>query len=548
MSGGFRILPEPGVREAFFVTFRMMFKEEWRQNIDFARRRRIVLFPALVALFAMAVTIGLRFLVGSGEVDPWADADAARETFTWMELRMGVHVGLFLFSLGMGSFAFVGRAIVSQRSGGKSFLLAAPAMQPLDLQTTYLAYYVKEVAFYVVMILSPTIIGMALGILLQPFLDTSTPLVLSSLAPLLLCLTLTLAQGMVISFTGSALWSRGGHWAWMVPLGALAIGGAIATNAIPVERAIAGLWMQENRLFDSRALLASIPSAAGCVTLAWIAAGWLPEDFEIQVTSRDDLYRPMHDKLLFLPQGRLRILVAKEIVDVLRSGTLFKMLGSYIVPLLFLLMLAWLADFARFPIPFNLLSYAPFLGFFGFNFYSWLNGIDPPDHFNTMPVDVPSLLKAKIVTYFLLTTWIGVIFLLIMAWMLNQWADLGAALIVMVANSIYIVTLSAWLMGLRPNKAIFDSGIMARFWVATSIPLIMLFLLSWSQGDTALLENWSQQVSAGGLNAEARVLELEERASTDLSGILAICGILLALSFLFTRLLDRTWGRSSFEN
>jgi len=334
----------------------------------------------------------------------------------------------------------------------------------------------------------------------------------------------------------------------MVPLGALAIGGAIATNAIPVERAIAGLWMQENRLFDSRALLASIPSAAGCVTLAWIAAGWLPEDFEIQVTSRDDLYRPMHDKLLFLPQGRLRILVAKEIVDVLRSGTLFKMLGSYIVPLLFLLMLAWLADFARFPIPFNLLSYAPFLGFFGFNFYSWLNGIDPPDHFNTMPVDVPSLLKAKIVTYFLLTTWIGVIFLLIMAWMLNQWADLGAALIVMVANSIYIVTLSAWLMGLRPNKAIFDSGIMARFWVATSIPLIMLFLLSWSQGDTALLENWSQQVSAGGLNAEARVLELEERASTDLSGILAICGILLALSFLFTRLLDRTWGRSSFEN
>jgi hypothetical protein len=63
-----------------------------------------------------------------------------------------------------------------------------------------------------------------------------------------------------------------------------------------------------------------------------------------------------------------------------------------------------------------------------------------------------------------------------------------------------------------------------------------------------MLENWSQQVSAGGFDAEAKVLELEQRASTDLSGILSICGILLALSFLFLRLLDRKWGRTAFEN
>ena len=111
----------------------------------------------------------------------------------------------------------------------------------------------------------------------------------------------------------------------------------------------------------------------------------------------------------------MRILIAKEIVDVLRSGTLLKMLGSFAVPLLFLLLLAWGADFASFPIPFNLLSYAPFIGFFGFNFYSWLNAIDAPDHLNTMPVSVPELLKAKIWTYFLLTSWIGVIFILLMA-------------------------------------------------------------------------------------------------------------------------------------
>ncbi|MBT6645855.1 MAG: hypothetical protein HOB52_08615, partial [Euryarchaeota archaeon] len=44
----------------------MMFNEEWRQNVDFARKRHILLFPALLVVVAMVVTIGLRFLVGEG--------------------------------------------------------------------------------------------------------------------------------------------------------------------------------------------------------------------------------------------------------------------------------------------------------------------------------------------------------------------------------------------------------------------------------------------------------------------------------------------------
>jgi len=62
------------------------------------------------------------------------------------------------------------------------------------------------------------------------------------------------------------------------------------------------------------------------------------------------------------------------------------------------------------------------------------------------------------------------------------------------------------------------------------------------------LENWGMQVSAGGLDAEAQSIALEERQSTDLTGILGICAILLSLSFLFLRLLHRKWGRAPFEN
>ncbi|HIH84781.1 MAG TPA: hypothetical protein HA345_05170 [Candidatus Thalassarchaeaceae archaeon] len=531
--------------DAFPITFRMMFKEEWRQNVDFAKSRRILLFPALLAVVAMAVTIGLRFLTGDGVVGANAE-ELARETFTFDELRQGIHLMVFLFSMGMGSFAFLGQSIVSQRGGGKNFLLASPAMLPIDLQTTYLAYYLKEVAFYIVLILTPVTIGMGLGILSQSFLGISTPLLWSSLLPFLLCVSLTMAQGIALSFFGSTLISRGQPFTFGIPILAALLGATVYMDIIPIDRVVLGLYAHATAIFWWTPLGFLI-----CIVVAWIAAGLLPEDFEVRISARDDLFLPMFERLGKLglkEDSRMRILIAKEIVDVLRSGTLFKMLGSFAVPLLFLLLMAWGAEFAAFPIPFNLLSYAPFIGFFGFNFYSWLNAIDAPDHLNTMPVSVPELLRAKIWTYFLLTSWIGVLFILLMAWMLNQWDVMLASMVVMLANSIYIVSLSAWLMGLRPNKAIFDSGIMARFWMATAFPLIGLFLLSWTQGDTTLLENWGMQVSSSGLDAEAQALKLEDRQSTDMTYIMGICAILLSFSFLFLRLIDRKWRSAPFEN
>ena len=68
---------------------------------------------------------------------------------------------------------------------------------------------------------------------------------------------------------------------------------------------------------------------------------------------------------------------------------------SYAIPLLVLLGMAWLVDFADAPIPINLLSYAPFLGFFGFNFYSWLTILDSPDFMNGLPLKVPDLIEPK---------------------------------------------------------------------------------------------------------------------------------------------------------
>ena len=526
---------------AFGITFKMMFREEWRQNIDFAKKRHILMFPALLAIVTMVLIVGIKFLVGEGVADVEGLEDQ-RRAFSWDELKFALHLPLFMFSLGMGSFAFLGRVMVSQRGSGMNYLLASPALQPIPQSTNHFAYWVKEVCFYLMLILIPVSVGMSLGILLEVFFDIETPLLWTSIPITMFAMGLTLAEGLAVSFLASALWTRGKSWSRIVPLLAVLAGVVVLGGWIDFDSFILGYSFQLNHSpWIGLLAVLLIP------VLAWLGAVAVADDFEQQVSERKELLSPIYSRLSFLGNGTLRLLVAKEFVDLIRSGTIKKMIISYSVPLLVLLALAWLVDFTDSPIPVNLLTYAPFLGFFGFNFYSWLTGIDSPEHMNGLPATVPQLIRAKVVTYFLTTTWISILFLILMAWKLDSFAMLPVALIVMVANSIYIVCLTAFLMGLRPNKAIFDASIMIWFWIGTVIPLLVLFLLSFSQGDTSFYDNWVTQVSQKGLDAEAVAFD-NERMQKGFTGILTISFLLIGGGWFLMKLLDRRWKHAPFNN
>ncbi|MAX45440.1 MAG: hypothetical protein CMB24_01425 [Euryarchaeota archaeon] len=538
-NGGVRLNTPLVGWNAFSATFRVMFVEEFRENLDFAKKRRILLFPLLVALVTMVATIGLQFLVGEGAAQG-SDTDA--NAFTWEELRFALHLPLLFFSLGMGSFAFLGREKVLARTGTKNYLLASPALQPLTNPTAHFAYYVKDLSYYVMLILTPVISGMAIGILLENFTSVSTPLEYSSLPRTWIAMSVTLAQGLAFSFIASSLWLLGGWFSRLTPVFVIGLGTAIGLGLMPRQYFLWGLATQQ-----PDGLLIAIPALAASIFLAWIASQLVLDDFEVKVVSKKEIFLPAWSRLRFLGNGPLRLLVAKEAVDLIRSGSLKKMIVSYSVPLIVLLMMAWLVDFAEAPIPINLLSYAPFLGFFGFNFYSWLTALDSPEHMNGLPLSVPQLIRAKVTVYFLATTWISVIFLCLMAWRLDEWAVLPVGLIVMIANSIYIVCLTAFLMGLAPNKAIFDAKIMTWFWIGTVIPLLSLFLLSFTQGDVSFYENWADQVQDKGLQAEAVEFD-NDRMATGFKGILAVSAGLVAAAVLLMKLLDRKWGRAEFNN
>ncbi len=538
-SGGQNLLTPLNGMSSFIATFSVMFKEEFRKNVEFARARQMVLFPLLLALVTMVSTIGLQFLVGDSAAQT---SDTEANSFTWQELRFALHLPLLMFSLGMGTFAFMGRDALVRRTATKNHLLASPALQPLPNSMAHFAYFVKDLVFYVLLILSPIIVGMGFGKALDTFLGITTPLAYSSLPWTWFAMVATLSQGLAISFLASALWMRGRPYTIFGPVAVILFGIIVGVGAVKIDLILIGLHIQtsKNILFD-------IIGFFLCMILGYFSSLLIVDDFDVSVVEKGDLFKPIYAKLSFLGRGEIRLIVAKEFVDLFRSGSIKKMVVSYTIPLAVLLGMAWLIDFAEAPIPINLLSYAPFLGFFGFNFYSWLTILDSPEFMNGLPVKVPQLIRAKVLVYFIITSWISLIFIILMAWRLDEWTSLPTSIVVMFANSIYIVALTAFLMGLRPNKAIFDASVMIWFWVGTVLPLLGLFLLSFTQGDVSLYGNWWERASQDGLAATAGMYD-ETMVRQGYVGMLSISAFLLFASAILWKLMDRRWGKAEFSN
>ena len=236
--------------DAFSATFHVMFKEEGRKSLEFAKKRQMVLFPLLLTLVTAISTIGLQFLVGDSSAQV---SDIESKTFTWQELRFALHLPLLMFSLGMGTFAFMGHDAIVHRAGTKNYLLAAPALQPLPNSVAHFAYFIKDLCFYVMLILSPVVAGMAVGIILEPLAGITTPLEWSSLPWTWLAMIITLAQGLAIAFLASALWMRGRPFTIFGPLLIVVLGITIGLGKLDLNSILWGLEVQNNQNFGGAA-------------------------------------------------------------------------------------------------------------------------------------------------------------------------------------------------------------------------------------------------------------------------------------------------------
>jgi len=214
-------------------------------------------------------------------------------------------------------------------------------------------------------------------------------------------------------------------------------------------------------------------------------------------------------------------IISKERIDLQRSKTGTKMFFSFAFPLGILTFMNWFIDKGLpIQVDFNTIFYGVMVGFFGTMIYSWLNTIDSPTFYSTLPVTVSDVVRARLVLFFTITWWIPLLFLSLISYMSSEINLLPVGIIVMITVGMYIVNYTAWSTGLRTNSALFDAIVFLKFFVISVPPMIAMTILS---------------------------LAISYSISTVLIALSFICGILALFSIFFYNKIEVKWQNETFD-
>jgi hypothetical protein len=481
---------------------RLMLLEEYRVHMAYSSPRVFFSLPAYVFIIAFFLGATLPIMESSIRIS---------------EVLLFANAGIFVYGMSVGAFGFLGKTYLERRQGRANFLVAMPFLLPFSFRKAYLSMFVRDVIFYLVLIMLPGLLGVL----------ASTPLVhysLYSIGLAFLAVVLSFLLGISFSFLVSVLYvrSKRAFGVLLVAFIALLLGYGVL-HLYPLD------WILPSIAFQSalrplgndipRAVLFLIISLAATTLFTSLAVISVREAPLGNTPKVEESFPRLHERFGFARS--YQSLLAKEYVDLARSGALSKMLLAYVAPLVFLSFTTWYVNHGlAIPVGFNTVFYAAMVGFFGVMLYSWLTNLDAIDYYETLPVSATKIIKAKLMSFFLLTTLISTGFVLFIAFAYNETRLLWVALPVLYVTGAYMVVATAYLTGLSPNSVLFSPAVMSRFMVISVLPDLCITILSFS---------------------------LDSQPFISLAGIGLVCFALLGTTLLFLRGLARKWDHAGFS-
>jgi hypothetical protein len=480
---------------------RLMLIEEYRLHVSHSSRRMFMAMPIYVFVLSF-------FFAGS-----FPNLQTGLPLRDMLTLALG---GIFIYGVSVGAFGFLGHTYIERRYGKVNFIVAMPFLLPLSFRATFFGMYVRDIIFYTFLILGPAFSGVLLA---SVFAHYS----LISCLMLFAAMFMAFLFGISLSFAISVLYTRSTA-AFGVAVAALValMAGFGLFHVIPLGYVLppVGLELSSTPFtHDPGAVLAYFGvSLIAVVLFTAFAIMLVKQEYESTKSQFVEVFSRYRTMTRFA--GRFNTLLAKEFVDIVRSGLLKKIGFAYVAPLLFLSFTTWYVNNGlKIPVGFNSVFYAGMVGFFGVMLYNWLTNMDLADYFETLPVNVPSVIKAKLIAFFILSSVISTIFVIGISVMNNEMRLLWLALPVLYITGAYMVLATAYLTGLSTNSFLFDPNIMMKFTALALIPDFGITILSLSIDSTPL-------VSAAGI------------------GVVLV--FVAVFTWYFYKRLDRKWAREAF--
>ncbi len=480
---------------------RAMLREEYRMHSSRTSSRMMFALPAFAFTIALVTSLALGNIMGAMSLE---------------ELLFNVNAGVFLYGVSVGALGFIGRTLVERRQGQLNSIIAMPSLLPMSYRSTFLCFFASDAIFYFALLIVPALLGILASL---PFTHFSIVSVLSAS----LSLALSFLYGMSLSFAVSVAGtrSRGAFAIIAAAIIALLLGhGALHFYGIEWLLPTMGYQFSAPPLGADAPLAALFLAATIMATLLLYAVAiiMVPESFQGREARHGRLYPRYFAR--FASFGSFQPYLAKEMVDLRRSGAVGRMVLSFVIPLTMLSFTSWYVNNGlEVPVGFNIVFYAAMVGFFSVVLYTSLTEVDAHDFYGTLPVAVPRVIRTKLIMFLMLTMGISTAFVLGIAALNGEAGMLWLALPVLYVVSVYMVVATAYLTGLRPNSSLFDPAVLSKFIVISILPSLGLTLMSFSVGRTEL-------------------------AAVAIAGVLVL---LLAAAMLLYRRIDAKWSGRGFN-
>lgn len=484
---------------------KLMLREEYRLHVSYSSARMFVAIPIFVFGIALVMSLTLTNVQG---------------TIGLKDLITNLNAGVFLYGISVGTIGFMGRTYVERRQGKNNYIVAMPGLLPMSYSSTFLGMFLRDVIFYLVLMLGPAFLGLICAAAIVPYSWFSVASVCSTMV-------LSFLFGISLSFSVSVIGSRD-RFAFAVMVMAilvLLIGfGALHLYGMEVILPSIGFQMSLPPFGNDlgTAFYFLVLTVGTFISFTVLAVMCVAESYEGEARkkSAQTVLLPSYTQRLSFARSYQPIL-AKEFLDLKRSGTVGKMVFTFIAPLAFLSFTTWYVNNGlNVPVGFNLVFYAAMVGFFGVMLYSWLTNMDVVDYYETMPVSVPEVIRAKLIMYLVLTTGISTAFVLMISILNNETRMLWLALPVLYVTSVYMVVSISHLTGLHPNSFLFNPDVLLKFSLISLLPDICLTILSFS---------------------------VDREPTIAITAIIVVLGFLLGVSFLLLKRLDRKWSNTGFN-
>jgi hypothetical protein len=436
--------------KALFVA---MFKEEWRLHKSFVGSIGSGFFPVVIFIFSLVLAVTSPVVIGNIDIPT---------------ILLILHIAAVLYGLFVGALGTIGEQVMTRRLGQINLLLQMSHLYPVSFKRTMAIFYLKDALYYILYSLIPLILGIAVGAPLAG-------ITLGGVALLGLTMFLMFMMGMALSFLISAISMRSKKGAGAVGLLLL---GLVAT-VWPLGLLRPGHLLLPLGFWYGYEALYLVISALLVVLMSVAAVLGMKERFEPLQERYESSLLPTEDMFGFLGAGPMRTLVAKEWVEIRRSGAMGPVITGFLGPLFAIYVLVWIFDTGMgIPLSFNAVFYGGMVGFLGVMTYSWITNLEPNEFLNVQPVSVDQVVKAKLILYFLLTAGVSVGYVIVIAFIRGELGLLPLALLAAGTTTIYVAAVTSRLTGLWTNTMLFDAKVLAKFSGAIIPPLIIIMIAS----------------------------------------------------------------------